>query len=134
MIINGLKPMTGRNGYWIALPASQFDRDRQPRTGINGKALYKPIFEFTRWEAPDQCAHQGPFAVAHDLKRWQRREAAICSGISRPGMRAFVFAAGSAIARTVNGYGRQYWWPTLEGERCYARRVTFAWVLIEHAF
>lgn len=135
MIINDLKLMTGKNGYWIALPAQwQFDRDSQPRTDINGKALYSPVIEFTSCEVPDQCAHQGQLIVDRDLKRWRRQAAAFCSGVSPPGTRAFAFAAGSGIARTVNGYGRQYWWPTSEGERRYAPGVTFAWVRIGRAF
>jgi DNA-binding cell septation regulator SpoVG len=55
MIVHDLRLMTGKNGYWIALPAmKQVDRDGRPRTDANGKAIFSPIIEFADRIASDR--------------------------------------------------------------------------------
>jgi hypothetical protein len=47
MVINDLRIMTGKNGLWVAMPAQrQLDRDGQPKSDVNGKAIYNQLIEF----------------------------------------------------------------------------------------
>lgn len=47
IILNDLRLMRGKNGYWVAMPSiKMLDRDGNPLLDAKGKPLYKPIVEF----------------------------------------------------------------------------------------
>jgi len=56
LILNDLRLMTGKNGYWITLPAvKQLDRDGQLRVDAAGKPIFNQLIEF-RDRAADRFA------------------------------------------------------------------------------
>jgi hypothetical protein len=57
LILNDLRLVAGKSGFWIAMPAQrQPDRDGNPRTEANGRAVYTQIVEFRDRSTADRFA------------------------------------------------------------------------------
>jgi hypothetical protein len=57
MIVNGLRLMTGKNGFCVAMPSQkQLDRDGKPRLDANGKPIFNQIIEFRDRATSDRFA------------------------------------------------------------------------------
>jgi DNA-binding cell septation regulator SpoVG len=47
IILNDLRLMRGKNGYWVAMPSiKMIDREGNPLLDTKGRPLYRPVVEF----------------------------------------------------------------------------------------